>query len=73
MNCCIFNKTQSPIESRIAKCLANVSNELAAMAPLAATAGNPIPGKTKSPQQYIFSNGEVPNGKFSFPAFHAAP
>lgn len=44
-------KFQIPTASRSSLCCDTDTKELATMAPLAATAGTPIPGKVESPQQ----------------------
>ena len=43
--------SQIPMASRSWECWETETRELATMAPLAATAGTPIPGNVESPQQ----------------------
>jgi hypothetical protein len=49
------------------------TRELAQLAPLAATAGKPMPGKRESPQQYRPDTGVVGPGNRPLPALMAGP
>lgn len=59
--------------SRSSECCETETNVFATMAPLAATAGTPIPGKVESPQQKSCGMGVACPGKVPFPAFIAGP
>lgn len=47
----VDKKIQIPMASRSWECWDTETSELATMAPLAATAGTPMPGNVESPQQ----------------------
>lgn len=65
--------SQMPMASRSSECCATETKVLATMAPLAATAGTPMPGKVESPQQNSCRIGVEWPGKVPFPAFIAGP
>ena len=64
---------QRPSDVKRLKCLSNGTREFATIAPEAATAGKPIPGKAKSPQHQRSEIGVFPKGKVDSPALQAAP
>jgi len=57
-----------PISLNISKCLCTGARVFAAIIPLAATAGNPIPGNVESPQQYNPGRDVPTPGKKPTPA-----
>lgn len=65
--------TQIPTASRSSECCDTETRVLATIAPLAATAGTPIPGKVESPQQKSWGIGVACPGKVASPAFMAGP
>jgi hypothetical protein len=65
--------TQIPTASRSSECCDTETSVFATIAPLAATAGTPIPGKVESPQQNSWGIGVACPGKVASPAFMAGP
>lgn len=65
--------TQIPTASRSSECCDTETRVFATIAPLAATAGTPIPGKVESPQQKSWGIGVACPGKVPSPAFMAGP
>jgi len=59
--------------SRSCECLETGTSEFATIAPLAATAGTPIPGKVESPQHKSCGMGVEWPGKVPLPASIAGP
>lgn len=64
--------SQMPSSSSSARCWPTPTSELAVMAPLAATAGRPMPGKEKSPVLYRPGTGVAGQGNSPSPARMAA-
>lgn len=64
---------QIPMASRSSECWDTGTKVLATMAPLAATAGTPIPGKVESPQQNNCGIGVEWPGNVPCPALMAGP
>ena len=65
--------TQIPTASSSSECCDTETRVFATIAPLAATAGTPIPGKVESPQQKSWGIGVACPGKVPSPAFMAGP
>ena len=64
-------ENQIPTASRSSLCCDTETNELATIAPLAATAGTPIPGKVESPQQKSWGMGIEWPGNCGFSSFNS--
>ena len=68
-----MSATQIPTASSSSECCDTETRVFATIAPLAATAGTPIPGKVESPQQKSWGIDVACPGKVASPAFMAGP